>query len=149
MPKYLFRNPNVHRAQYTLFQNDSKMCRKIILRQEYAPMTILYYQIRRSFQFFGEVPYEPIFVKPWNSDVFGAQNRRGMSPKVWSPNPTQPQKAEPKPTPMSADPKFYLKNPWNPKNPMGTSPNLIRPRLLLPEYITNLSSFLWKSSWRL
>ena len=54
------------------------------------------------------------------SDVLGApkpRNPRRTSPKVWSPNPTRPWKAEPEPTPRSVDPKFYLKNPQNPENP--------------------------------
>ena len=80
-----------------------------------------------------------------HSDVVGdpkTRNPRGTSPKVWSPNPTRPRKADPEPTPTSADPKFYLKNPRNPENPRGTSPkcwspNPTQPRLLLPKYITN------------
>ena len=77
----------------------------------------------------------------WTSDVLGApkpRNPRGTSPKVWSPNPTRPRKADPEPTPTSADPKFYLKNPRNPENPRGTSlkcwsPNPTRPRKADPE----------------
>ena len=74
-----------------------------------------------------------------------------MSPKVCSPNPTRPQKAEPEPTPTSADPKFYLKkhetlktrggrprnvDPQTRPEPEKQTLNLTRPRLLLPDYIT-------------
>ena len=51
----------------------------------------------------------------------GPRNPRGTSPKVWSPNPTRPWKAEPEPNMTSADPKFYFKNPRKPENLRGTS----------------------------
>ena len=74
--------------------------------------------------------------QPLYSDVFGApkpQNPRGTTLKVWSPNPTRPRKAESKPTPTSADPKFYIKNPRNPENPRGTSPKCWSPNPTRPQ----------------
>ena len=46
------------------------------------------------------------------SDVFGAPKPKGDDPESLIPEPT----------PTSADPEFYIKNPRTPENPRGTAP---------------------------